>query len=135
MGSEEIVRERYPHAESRHYDAVHQIGQKAATQPEYWAIYPAGGLGNQPIATGPTEEAAWTLAAEKVLEGLREPQGLRIKREMLDDIGKPGAGVAPLEEVDAALEREEEVIVDEPDGSESILERGDEGGYRTRPRM
>lgn len=132
MGSKEIVCEHYPNAEARHCDAVHQMGQKAATQPEHWAIYPAGGLGHQPIATGPTEEAAWALAAEKVLGGLRKSQGLRIKREMLDDIGKPGAGSAPLEEIDAALDREEDVIVVEPDGSESILERGDGGGYKTR---
>ncbi len=70
MNSEEIVRERYPDAEAQHHEAAYQMGQGASTQPEYWAIYPARGLGHQPIATGPTEEAAWTLAADKVLEQL-----------------------------------------------------------------
>lgn len=66
MTAEDIVRERYPAAEARHIKAVFEMGQRAPTQPEHWAVYPAGGLGHQPIATGPTEEAAWTLAAQKV---------------------------------------------------------------------
>jgi hypothetical protein len=135
MNSEEIVRERYLNAEAQHHEAIYQMGQRAPTQPEYWAIYSASGLGHHPIAVGPTEEAAWTLAAEKVLEQLRKPIGLRIKREMLDDSGRSGAGPVPIEAIEATLDKGEPVIVDEVDGSESVLERGEGGMYKTRPRV
>jgi hypothetical protein len=130
ISAKDIVRERYPSAQAQYHEAVYQIGQKASTQPGYWAIYRAGGLGHQPIGTGPSEEAAWVSASEEVLKGLRQPTGLRITREMLQDAEKVGAGVLPVEEIEAALDAGRPVIVDEMDGSESLLERGEGGRYR-----
>jgi hypothetical protein len=105
MTAEEIVLERYPDSQVQHHEAVHEIGQKAPIQPEYFTIYPVGGLGHQPTAIDPTEAAAFTLAAEKVLKGLRKPKGLRIKREILGDAGRVGAGSVPVEMIEAAVER------------------------------
>jgi hypothetical protein len=57
-----------------------------------------------------------------------------IKREVLSDAGTLEAGAVPGEEIEAALTRGEQVMVEESDGSESLLERGENGKYKTKPR-
>lgn len=132
--AEAIVRERYPDAELQHHKAGYEMGRAASIQPESRAVYPAGGLGVQPLGVGPTAQAAWGAASTKVLEMLRKPTGLRIKRGHLTDAGKIGAGVVPVEAINAALDRGEEVTGEESDGSISLLKRAGNGGYTTKPK-
>ena len=51
--------------------------------------------------------------------------------DALIDSGPGGAGVIDM--IDDALAKGEPVIGDEPDGSESLVEPGDQGGYKTTP--
>lgn len=66
MTPEEIVRSRYPQAESQHHDAVYQYGQRDPIQPEGWVIYASGGLGVTVLGKGNSEEEAWKNAASSV---------------------------------------------------------------------
>ena len=132
--AEEIVRERHPHAVLRHHKAVHEMGRSEPVQPESWVVYASLGLGGQQLGEGHTALAAWVAASNRVLQGLPRPFGLRIKRQDLFDAGRIGSGAVPLKAIEDALNRGEEVTVEEPDGSFSLLERSDGGAYTTKPK-
>jgi hypothetical protein len=72
--AEEIVRGCYPDAKSHCHEAVYQMGQNAPYKAKSWAIYPAGGLGQEPLGNGPNEGAAWADAATTVLRELRKAE-------------------------------------------------------------
>jgi hypothetical protein len=132
--AEEIVRECYPHAALRHHKAVYEMGRSEPVQPESWVVYASLGLGGQQLGEGHTALAAWVAASNRVLQGLPRPTGLQVKRQHLSDAGRVGAGAVPLEAIEDALNRGEEVTVEEPDGSFSLLKRAAGGRYITKPK-
>jgi len=59
---------------------------------------------------------------------------MEIDRTTFDDSQKdPGPGGAVIDMIDEALANGEPVIIREPDGSESLLQPGDQGKYKTTP--
>ena len=65
MTPEQIVRSRYPNARARHRPPVFETGQSDPYAPESWVVHASESAGAE-IGAGPTEQAAWQAAAQKV---------------------------------------------------------------------
>lgn len=75
MDYEEIVLQRYPHADPLYLVPIHHHGDSSPWQDGEWVILERAGQVDSELGRGPTEESAWADAARKT-ESLLAPDAL-----------------------------------------------------------
>lgn len=76
----------------KYHRAVALRDEVGTTQHESWSVYVAPGLGQRKLASGRTEQEAWTNASTVVLGSLRQPESVEISREVLNYANTVGGG-------------------------------------------
>ena len=123
MRAKDIVQDYYSHAVAQYTPPSNQVGQATAYQQGEWNVYRTAGLGEKPIGSGPTEDAAWIVASTEVMKKFRTPTSLLIPQEKLEDALKYGKDHYVIEEINRRLETGETVHAEKRDKSRGLVER------------